>query len=327
MNSSAKFQIVSITPTGVMSISVTGLSATQAKDIGLGGLVMSINAAGMLIAFGNINTGHVRTSVSGANGGNIGSATVAMSSLGFFVSVLQGVLPAGYWLSNGKVMTKVTKQRTANGGGKGNDRTYTVTVNEEVPTLTKIYNDGVTQRKIELQDALKFTADFYKELTGKYSQKASVLAQTFATQVKGKSLRNIDEALVAYERYRNSLGAKFGAKDRNAIINALQSVKYADLSGNLSKHSKALGYYGGFADGFGLIQDIINAFKTNNWRPVFVKLESLVVGKLAIGVTAFAFDIIAGAPLGIIGFALIIALVGALVDDSLMNSINSKLGI
>ena len=56
-------------------------------------------------------------------------------------------------------------------------------------------------------------------------------------------------------------------------------------------------------------------------------MESLVVGKLAVGVTAFTFGAMTGVPLGIIGFALIMAMVGALVDDSLMNSVNSKLGI
>jgi len=47
----------------------------------------------------------------------------------------------------------------------------------------------------------------------------------------------------------------------------------------------------------------------------------------AAALTAFAFSIILGLPLGIIGFALIMALVGAFVNEQLMESINSRLGI
>ncbi|WP_240614097.1 colicin-like pore-forming protein [Mixta theicola] len=42
---------------------------------------------------------------------------------------------------------------------------------------------------------------------------------------------------------------------------------------------------------------------------------------------AFTFSIITGLPLGIIGFALIMALAGAFVNDALINSVNSRLGI
>lgn len=158
-------------------------------------------------------------------------------------------------------MTQVTQERTINGGGKGNDRTYTSTINKEIPSFTKIYNDGVKQQSEQLQEAIKFTADFYQELTAKYSQKASELAQTFAKQTKGKTLRNIDQALAAYEKYRGSLGTKLGVQDRNAIINALKSVKYADLAKNLSKYSQGLGYYGYLDDAYGVVQEIIKALK------------------------------------------------------------------
>ena len=37
------------------------------------------------------------------------------------------------------------------------------------------------------------------EVTAKYSQRASALAQEFANQAKGKTLRNVDQALAAFE--------------------------------------------------------------------------------------------------------------------------------
>jgi len=183
-----------------------------------------------------------------------------------------------------------------------------------------------TQEAVDLQDGIKLVADFYSELTGKYGQQASSLAQQLAEKSKGKTIRTVDEALAAYDRYRSSLGAKFSAADRAAINNALNSVDMARMASQLSKMSKAFGYYGKATDVYSVFQEVKKAFETDNWRPALVKIETLTAGKVASAVTAFAFSAIIGLPLGIIGFALIMALVGALVDERLMETINGHLG-
>lgn len=183
------------------------------------------------------------------------------------------------------------------------------------------------QEAADLQDGIKLTADFYSELTGKYSQRATALAQELAEQAKGKIIRNVDQALAAYDRYRSSLSAKFSTADRAVIVNALNSVDQARMASQLSKMSKAFGYYGKAADAISVFQEVKKAFETDNWRPALVKIEALTAGKVAAALTAFAFSIILGLPLGIIGFALIMALVGAFVNEQLMESINSRLGI
>ncbi|MDT0175154.1 colicin-like pore-forming protein [Enterobacter sp. BRE11] len=91
------------------------------------------------------------------------------------------------------------------------------------------------QEALDLQDGIKLVADFYSELTGKYGQQAAALAQELAEQAKGKTIRNVDNALVAYDRYRSYLGAKFSAADRAAILNALNSVDMARMASQLSK--------------------------------------------------------------------------------------------
>lgn len=178
-----------------------------------------------------------------------------------------------------------------------------------------------------LQDAVKFTADFFKELTEKYSQNASELAQNFATQAKGKTLRDVDQALAAFDKYKGSLGNKFSSQDRAAIVAALNSKTFDDMANSLIKYSRAFGFVGSFIDLTGTVLELKKAIETDNWRPFFVKIESLIAGKAASGVTAFAFTVMTGLPMGIIGFALIMAVVGAYVDDSLIDSINIKLGI
>lgn len=183
------------------------------------------------------------------------------------------------------------------------------------------------QEAVDLQDGIKLAADFYSELTGKYGQQAAALAQELAEQAKGKTIRNVDQALAAYDRYRSYLGAKFSAADRAAIINALNSVDMARMASQLSKMSKAFGYYGKATDAYGVFQEVKRGFETDNWRPALVKIEALTAGKVASAVTAFAFSAIFGLPLGIIGFALIMALVGALVNEQVMETINGRLGI
>lgn len=106
------------------------------------------------------------------------------------------------------------------------------------------------------------------EVTAKYSQQASALAQEFANQATGKTLRNVDQALAAFKNYRNSLGAKFGAADRNAFANALNLVQYSSYATQLAKFSKGFGYYGTATDSYDVLKEVVKAFQTDNWRPV-----------------------------------------------------------
>lgn len=51
-----------------------------------------------------------------------------------------------------------------------------------------------------------------------------------AGQAKGKKIRNVEEALKTYEKYRADINKKINAKDRAAIAAALESVKLSDIS-------------------------------------------------------------------------------------------------
>jgi len=186
---------------------------------------------------------------------------------------------------------------------------------------------GRAQQNTAVADAVKFTADFMAEITGKYSQQASALAQEYAEHAKGKTLRNVDEALAAFNNYKNSLGAKFSAADRNAIANALNSVQYSSYATQLAKFSKGFGYYGVATDTYETVKELIKAFLTDNWRPALVKIEALTAGKVAVVAVAFTFAALAGTPIGILGYGVLLALTSALVDDALINKINATLGL
>ncbi|MDY9239435.1 pore-forming bacteriocin colicin R [Escherichia coli] len=87
MNPEAKMSLGSIAPSGVMQVTIEGVTSTQARQLGLGGLVMGYNASGVIGAVGEIDTGH-RLNASGAS--TPGSETSVES----FVN---GQKPAGEW--------------------------------------------------------------------------------------------------------------------------------------------------------------------------------------------------------------------------------------
>lgn len=66
MNPDAKMILGSIAPSGVMQVTIEGVTSTQARQLGLGGLVMGYNASGVIGAVGEIDTGH-RLNASGAS--------------------------------------------------------------------------------------------------------------------------------------------------------------------------------------------------------------------------------------------------------------------
>lgn len=250
-------------------------------------------------------------------------SSYSVKYVGDMESIQYGIIPSDYILQNGKIgqFAPCYEDRR-----RGHGDYYTIYKGmqfKENPDLTAAFNLG----KLQLSDALKFANDFYLELSEKLSKVAGKYATDLAKEVNGKKIRNIDEALSAFNKYKNSSGKKFSTKDRTAIANALNSVHYEQLAVKLAKFSKAFKYTGGLMDAYETYKALIMALKTDDWRPFFVKIETLVAGKAASGVAAFLMASITGISIGIIGFAFIMAIVGALVNDSMINSVNSRLGL
>lgn len=179
-----------------------------------------------------------------------------------------------------------------------------------------------------VKDAVKFTADFYKEVFKVYGEKAEQLAKGLANQAKGKKIRNVDEALKSYDKYKANINKKINAKDREAIAKALESVDVGKAAKNIAKFSKGLGYVGKAIDRYELLfVELPKAVKTGNWRPFFVKVETIGAGMAASALTAFTFAVLLGNPVGLLGYALIMAAVGALITDDLVDEANKLIGV
>lgn len=179
----------------------------------------------------------------------------------------------------------------------------------------------------DIKDSVKFTISFYEKVTQEFGKKAAQLSRELAEQSKGKTIRNVEDALRTYEKYGQNINNKINAKDRVAIIKALESIDAKQLASNLGKFSKGLGYTNHAINAVELLVEFKNAVKTGNWRPFFVKATSITAGLAAVALTAFAFSLITGGPVGILGYALIIATVGALIDDALVEKVSGAIGI
>lgn len=192
----------------------------------------------------------------------------------------------------------------------------------------KLAREAKEREEKEIQDAVKFTADFYKELFNTYGEKAEELSKALAEGAKGKRIRNASDAEKSWEKYKGTFNKKINKKDREAISKWLESIDVKVAAQNFKRFSKGLGYVGPVIDGYELFfNELPKAIKSDNWRPFFVKAETIGAGAAATALTAFAFSVLLSNPIGLISFGLIMAAVSAMVDENLIEEFNKLIGI
>ncbi len=177
----------------------------------------------------------------------------------------------------------------------------------------------------EIETAVKFTADFLEKVTDKFGEKAGQSAQKLADSAQGKKLRNADEALAAFNKYQATIYAKFGVQDRQAMANALAALDANALARNLAQYSKALSRVSYGIDGWILVRELQNSLKSGDYKPFFLKVESMGAAYLATELVAWVFAVMTGTAIGILGYALLMTVVGALISDQLLDNIITTL--
>lgn len=65
--------------------------------------------------------------------------------------------------------------------------------------------------------------------------------------------------------------------------------------------------------------------ETGEWKDAMLKIESMAVGKAASMAVAFTFSFLTVTPLGIMVFALLMTMTGALIDEKMMAKMNKQL--
>ena len=181
--------------------------------------------------------------------------------------------------------------------------------------------------KSQIKDAVDTMVGFYQYITEQYGEKYAKIAQDLAEKSKGKKIQGVDEALAAFEKYKNVLDKKFSKVDRDAIFNALESVNYDELSKNLTKISKSLKITSRVSFLYDVGSDFKNAIETGNWRPLFVTLEKSAVDVGVAKIVALMFTFIVGVPLGFWGIAIVTGIVSSYIGDDELSKLNELLGI
>lgn len=181
--------------------------------------------------------------------------------------------------------------------------------------------------KSQIKDAVDTMVGFYQYITEQYGEKYAKIAQDLAEKSKGKKIQGVDEALAAFEKYKNVLDKKFSKVDRDAIFNALESVNYDELSKNLTKISKSLKITSRVSFLYDVGSDFKNAIETGNWRPLFVTLEKSAVDVGVAKIVALMFSFIVGVPLGFWGIAIVTGIVSSYIGDDELSKLNELLGV
>ncbi len=181
--------------------------------------------------------------------------------------------------------------------------------------------------KSQIKDAVDTMVGFYQYITEQYGEKYAKIAQDLAEKSKGKKIQGVDEALAAFEKYKNVLDKKFSKVDRDAIFNALESVNYDELSKNLTKISKSLKITSRVSFLYDVGSDFKNAIETGNWRPLFVTLEKSAVDVGVAKIVALMFSFIVGVPLGFWGIAIVTGIVSSYIGDDELSKLDELLGI
>ncbi|HAU5602967.1 TPA: hypothetical protein JD320_002142 [Citrobacter koseri] len=197
---------------------------------------------------------------------------------------------------------------------------YKNNINALKGTLAELEKQKKSQ---DVKDAISKVNDFYKELTSKYGDKLAKEARELADDAKGKKLRNAQEAIKAFDKYKDSLNKKFSVADRNAIAKALESLNKEQMAKQLKIYGKAFGFVGEAIQWSGFFNDLAKGFKTGNWNDAIISGEKIAAGKLASVMVAVAFSAMTVNPVGILGFAAIMAVTSALITDERLNKVNN----
>ncbi len=94
------------------------------------------------------------------------------------------------------------------------------------------------------------------------------------------------------------------------------------MSQQVKLYGKAFGVVGDYIQYSGLVKGLHKGFTTGDWNDAIVSAEGIVISKAAGALAAFAFAAMTTSALGILGFTMIMVLMGALISDQLIKQIN-----
>lgn len=187
--------------------------------------------------------------------------------------------------------------------------------------------DSTVASAADMKDAITTTTAFFETVSKKFGERAARLAQELEAQARSAKIRSVPEAIALFDKYKGTAVNKLNAADKAAIANAFKSLDQAAMAKQLAAYSKLFGRFNAFADLADLSSAVYKGVTTDDWKDAITKLESMAASKIAGELITIAFAA-AGAPLGIVGFGVVMMLSGVLFsDEKVLSAINKSLGM
>ena len=140
-------------------------------------------------------------------------------------------------------------------------------------------------------------------------------------------MRNVEQALAAFEKHKSVLNQKYSAADRKAIANAVASMNKQAQANHLIQMSRGLGFTSKLFDAFDVTSAFKTAMDTNDWRPFFVTVGRIYAGSQATALTALAFSAMLDTPMGIVGYVFLLTAVNSFMSDTFNTELKKLVGI
>lgn len=293
LNPTAKLSITSISAAGTLSLSIDGISADQAKTLGLTGLVLGIEYKGGKVACGSLETGHKISSSTGKSSKGTGQPS-----------------------SFNEILSNAVKTEPANAYPP--QLTSKQTEKEMLLTTSAIITDAGKEISKTLGDA--------------YNKISIEIAQNIKS-FQGKKIRGFPEVMASLKKITDNPLMKGYTYQNGSISGRLHNMNAKDMAfklGNLNKGFKVADLALKIEK---VIEKNLIGYNYGDWGPLMLEIESWVLSGMlsatAMGILSDVAPAVAatvGLPTTAIVVAGIIAisLIASLIDDKLVDKINKE---
>lgn len=364
INPSMKMTIARVTPEGVMVISVEGLNADQARQIGLVGLVMGVSVPGYIGAVGDLETGHRLSITNPEKNSYYGGVSVDefisgqspdrqkvykdwLYDVGNSFSYTGG-MPAGVihhvtvsTVDNVDTYTLYYKNKKDTPAFKVTVRNGDISSMTVSPVGKPIFSEQNARTVVSSLAAAKKDAD--KEVLIKASEvivsvgdkagaylgdKYKALSREIAENIRnfqGKRIRSYNEAMASVNKLMANPTLKINAADRDAIVNAWRAFNADDMGNKFAALGKTFKVTDYAMKANNVREKSIEGYQTGNWGPLMREVESWVVSGIASSVALAIFSATLGAFLIAAGVSAVVAgIIGIIIAGLIGAFIDDK---
>jgi len=138
-----------------------------------------------------------------------------------------------------------------------------------------------------LVKASELIADMGEKIGKRLGEKYEAVAKEIAEEIKyfqGKKIRTYEQAMASLNKILNNPALKIYQQDKDALVNTWKSLNAGDIANKLSNLSRAFKVADLALKVEKIREKSIEGYKTGNWGPLMLEVESWVLSGMAAGV-------------------------------------------